>query len=144
MEIEKKLATDCGKISFENTRRLWKRLVSANQKIEEAAEREAMLNGIVHEEGLVKDIAKRQLSHINKKVFDMAEQKGLSIWEICLNYMPELAKPEFKDVGGKVCFEQELRLVPLPLEIEKGGGYWKSKYYRLKERLQELINNKED
>ena len=144
MEIEKKLATDCGKVSFENTKRLRKRLISANLKIEQAAVREAVLNGVVHEEGLVKDIAKRQLSHINKMVFDMAEQKGVSIWEICLNYMPDFATPEFKDVGGKVCFEQELRLVPLPLEVEKGGGYWKSKYYRLKEHLQELINNKED
>jgi len=45
---------------------------------------------------------------------------------------------------GTVTYEQDIRLVPMPFEPDKGPDYWKDKYRRLKERMQELINDKED
>ncbi len=38
----------------------------------------------------------------------------------------------------------DIRLVPIPFEPDKGPDYWKDKYRRLKERMQEMINDKEE
>jgi hypothetical protein len=45
---------------------------------------------------------------------------------------------------GTFTYEQDIRLVPMPFEPDKGPDYWKEKYRRLKERMQELINDKEE
>jgi len=59
--------------------------------------------------------------------------------------MPRMPEPQIRHTNyGTFSYEQEIRLVPMPFEPDKGPDYWKEKYLRLKERMQELINDKED
>lgn len=133
---------DHGTISFENSKRMRERRLKVDGLVEQAAcERQALV-GAQH--NLINEIVKQERSHLNKQVYDLAERQGVSVYDICLQYMPEYGEPKFDLGGTDVSMTQGVRLVPMPLELEKGGGYWKDKYYRLKEHLQELIDNKED
>lgn len=130
-----------GTISFENSKRMRSRRWAVDQTLHVMAETQHQLNPA---ENIYDEIIKRERSHVNKAIFDMAEKNGVSVYDICLQYMPEYSEPKIKHDENGVTFDQDMRLVPMPLELEKGPGYWKSKYYRLKEHLQELIDNKED
>ena len=56
-----------------------------------------------------------------------------------------MSEPQFSHTDdGTVTYEQDMRLVPMPFEPDKGPDYWKEKYCRLKERMQELIDDRED
>lgn len=88
-------------------------------------------------------------SDVNKAIFEMAEKRKCSIYDICFHFMP--VESEFRtDIDNKNPLNQrytissEIKLVPIEFEFEQGPGYWKGKYFRLKEKLQELIDNKED
>lgn len=49
-----------------------------------------------------------------------------------------------RDPNEIYTISSEIRLVPIEFEFEQGPGYWKGKYFRLKQKLQELIDNRED
>ena len=92
---------------------------------------------------------KEATSQVNKAVFEMAEKEGCSIWDICFHFIPEYSyvTPQFKELEKHtpvIQTEGYVRLVPLELEFEKGPGYWKNKYYRLKEKMREIIDDKND
>ena len=129
------------KISFENSNRMRSRRWAVDQTLHVMAETQHQLNPALN---IYDEIMKRERSHLNKAVFDMAEKNGISVYDICMQYMPKYGEPQIKYGENGVTYDQDMRLVPIPLELEKGPGYWKGKYYRLKEKLQELIDNKED
>lgn len=88
-------------------------------------------------------------SDVNKAIYEMAEKRKCSIYDICFHFMP--VESEFRtDIDNKNPLNQrytissEIKLVPIEFEFEQGPGYWKEKYFRLKQKLQELIDNKED
>lgn len=87
-----------------------------------------------------KDVTKQA----NKAVYEMAEKQGVSIWSICLRFVPEIdEKCVYKEDGPGspgYTFEVGVKLVPIELEFEKGPGYWKDKYLRLKEKMRNLID----
>ncbi len=129
------------KISYANMKQMQKRRRKVDETLLQAAEMQKMNSST---EQLVSEIVKQQRSHLNKQVYDLAEQQGESIYDICLKYMPELSEPRYSHTAdGMVNFEQDISLVPMPFE-DRGPGYWKSKYFRLKERMQDLIDMKED
>lgn len=89
------------------------------------------------------------ISDVNKAIYEMAEKRKCSIYDICFHFMP--VESEFRtDTDNKNPLNQrytissEIKLVPIEFEFEQGPGYWKGKYFRLKQKLQELIDNKED
>ena len=131
-----------GVISFENMKRMEARRVKVDETLLQAAEMQKMTN---HTDRLFSEIMRQQRSHLNKQVYELAERQGVSIYDICLQYMPQMSEPQFSHTDdGTVTYEQDIRLVPMPFEPDKGPDYWKDKYRRLKERMQELINDKED
>ena len=124
-------------LSFENTRRLLERKSQVHDKIEQL-----MFDGICQS-------IKEATSQVNKAVYEMAEKEGCSIWDICFNFIPEYSyvEPTFKIEGTKeriIRAEGVVKLVPMELEFEKGPGYWKDKYLWLKEKIQNLIDEKDD
>ncbi len=132
---------DNGVISFENKKQMQKRRLKVDEILQQRAE---MLTLHAATDQFLSEVMRQQRSHLNKQVYDLAERQGVSIYDICLLYMPELSEPRYSHTAdGMVNFEQDIRLVPIPFE-DRGPGYWKSKYFRLKERMQELINDKED
>lgn len=129
-----------GTISFENMKRMEGRRVKVDEVLLQSAFRQAMHTGT---DQLISEIMRQQRSHLNKQVYELAERQGVSIYDICLQYMPQMSEPQFSHADGTVTYEQDIRLVPMPFEPDKGPDYWKEKYCRLKERMQELINDKE-
>lgn len=131
-----------GTISFENKKRMEARRVKVDETLLQAAEVQQMAD---HTAQLISEIMRQQRSHLNKQVYDLSERQGVSIYDICLQYMPQMSEPQFSHADdGTVTYERDIRLVPIPFEPDKGTDYWKDKYFRLKERMQELINDKED
>lgn len=131
-----------GVISFENMKRMEARRAKVDETLLQAAEMQQMAD---HTNQLISEVMRQQRSHLNKQVYDLAERKGVSIYDICLQYMPQMSEPQIRHPNyGTFSYEQEIRLVPMPFEPDKGPDYWKEKYLRLKERMQELINDKEE
>lgn len=129
-------------ISFENKKRMEARRAKVDETLLRSAEMQQMAD---HTDQLISEIMRQQRSNLNKLVYDLAERKDVSIYDICLQYMPRMSEPQINNTDyGTFSYEQEIRLVPMPFEPDKDSGYWKERYFRLKERLQELINDKED
>lgn len=122
--------------SFENS----KRVMMQNYKIGRQID---MMADLMHKQ-------REQIIHeVNKAVFELAEKQNISVYDICFHFIPveKLVNTKFddKDPFQTSCtIDMEVELTPVEFELEKGPGYWKSKYFRLKEKLQELIDNKED
>lgn len=129
------------KISFENSKRIQERKLKAMKTISDMASMICMETSVI---GSFGEVVKQQNHKLNKLVLDLAERQGVSVFDICLRYMPEYAEPQVDLAGDGVNMAQELRLVPLPLEFEKGPDYWQDKYLLLKKRMQELIDSMED
>jgi len=84
-------------------------------------------------------------SDVNKLIYEMAEKKKCSIYDICFHFMPvEDNVITERDPKNGYTISSEIKLVPIEFEFEQGPGYWKGKYFRLKQKLQELVDNKED
>ena len=88
-------------------------------------------------------------SDVNKAIFDLAEKRKCSIYDICFHFMPieseyRMERDHENPLIQKYTISSEIQLVPIEFEFEQGPGYWKGKYFRLKQKLQELIDNKED
>jgi hypothetical protein len=88
------------------------------------------------------------ISEVNRQIFELAESKGVSVYDICFNYMPREkffgVKKEDSNNTLRYTVQSDIDLVPIHFEFEKGGGYWKDKYFRLKENLQKIIDNKNE
>lgn len=131
-----------GVISFENMKRMKARRAKVDRTLLQSAEMQQMAD---HTDQLISEVMRQQRSHLNKQVYELAERKNVSIYDICLQYMPQMSEPQINNTDyGTFSYEQEIRLVPMPFEPDKDSGYWKERYFRLKERLQELINDKEE
>lgn len=127
-------------LSFENSRRLMDRMSLVDNNLHDIINRH-IYEGI---DEAYKDVTKQA----NKAVYEMAEKQGVSIWSICLRFVPEYdEKCVYKEDGigsPGYTFEVSVKLVPVELEFEKGPGYWKDKYLRLKEKMQNIIDEKDD
>ena len=136
------MSNNIGTISLENMKRMEARRAKVDETLLQRAE---MLTMHAANEQLISEIMRQQRIHLNKQVYQLAELQGVSIYDICLQYMPQMAEPQFSHADdGTVTYEQDIRLVPMPFEPDKGPSYWEEKYRRLKERMQQLINDKEE
>ncbi len=122
-------------LSYENTKRLMERKDMIDDTFEEIESRG------------IRQSRKQANSEINKKLYELAEERGVSLWEVCFNYVPRVhpVEPKMENTPNMQTFkiEYDITIEPLCLEFEKGPGYWKGKYYDLKRKLQELIDGKE-
>lgn len=70
-----------------------------------------IMQEMVHRQ--VADSMKALHSKMNKQVYEMAERQGVSIWDICFNYIPRLEYEQVMEEGHK--FSLVVKLVPCPL-----------------------------
>ncbi len=122
-------------LSFENTRRLLERKSKVHDKL-----MQLVYDGVC-------DSIKDATNQVNKAVYEMAEKQGVSIWDICFSFVPEysteMPKYDYERME-QFTVKGVVKLVPLELEFEKGPGYWKNKYLRLKEKMQNIIDEREE
>jgi hypothetical protein len=125
------------KLSYENS----KRLLGLSCHIQSAIE-DLIRNGY--------DKSREKVtSDVNKAIYDLAEKRKCSIYDICFHFMPVESEVRTErdpndPLGQRYTISSEIQLVPIEFEFEQGPGYWNGKYFRLKQKLQELIDNKED
>lgn len=92
---------------------------------------------------------KEMTSKCNKALYDLAEKRGISLWDLCFSVVPRWNQVE-SDVDMSdplnITFnaDYQLQLVPLEIDFEHGPGYWEMKYRQLKSKIEELISEKED
>lgn len=131
------------KLSFENT----KRLLDRDLKVQH------MLNDMVMEG--IRESDKILRSEVNKTLYDLAEKRGVSLWDLCFHVVPRVKTdtPTFADVTKyadvtnfqpSCTVKYGIVLEPLEFEFEKGPGYWKGKYYALKDKMRSVLDSKDD
>ena len=92
---------------------------------------------------------KEMTSKCNKALYDLAEKRGISLWELCFSVVPRWNQVE-SDVDTSdplnITFNADYRLdlVPLEIDFEHGPDYWEDKYFKLKEQMQKLVDDKDD
>ena len=122
------------KVSFENTHRLIEQSVKINDII-----RESISNEMYETE-------RKAIHDVNKAVFELAEDRGVSIWDICFHFVPQYdysgfeiddSDPQNVKYTSKGC----VRLVPVEFELEKGPDYWEGRYRQLKKEIQDVLDD---
>ena len=123
-------------LSFENSRRLTEHSVNMHKAINEL-----FYNGF-------RESREKVVSEVNKAIYELAEKRRVSIYDICFNCIPveSFSEPKIEEVDeplkASASITSEVKLVPIKFEFEKGPGYWKQKYYELKKEMQKLIDSK--
>ena len=91
---------------------------------------------------------KEMTSKCNKALYDLAEKRGISLWDLCFSVVPRW-NPVESDVDMSdplnITFNADYRLdlVPLKIDFEHGPDYWESKYRQLKSKIEKLISEEE-
>lgn len=88
---------------------------------------------------------KEMTSKCNKALYDLAENLGISLWDLCFSVVPRWKQTENRvDVSDPLNMtlnaEYQLELVPLKIDFEHSPDYWEMKYRRLERKIKELIN----
>ena len=121
------------KLSFENTHRLIEQSVKINDLI-----RKSISNEMYETE-------RKAIHDVNKAVFELAEERGVSIWDICFHFIPQFGYSDFEIDNSdprnvKYISKGSVRLIPVEFELSKGPDYWEEKYCQLKSRMRELLD----
>lgn len=85
----------------------------------------------------------------NKILYDMAEARDISLWELCFSVVPRWVpvnnRIDTSDPQNLICnTDYELKMIPMEIDWERGHGYWEKKYRQLKSKIEKLINDNED
>lgn len=84
----------------------------------------------------IKMTEKEVMSTVNKLVYEQAEKTNTSVYDICFTTIPDLMF-NFPDAIA-------VTLRPVEFDFDHDDGYWKEKYYALKQKVQSIIDTKED
>lgn len=92
---------------------------------------------------------KEMTSKCNKALYDLAEERGISLWDLCFSVVPRWNQVESGfDMSDptNITFNADYRLdlVPLEIDFEHGPDYWEVKYRQLKSKIEKLISEKEE
>jgi len=136
-----------GKISFANSRKMLDRAQEAREKIRAAAEQCEHYPKDMLADWLRDDVFKGVRSKTNQLLYEFAEKHEMSLHDVCMHFMPKYDyKTEMFDAEGRCApsFNVDISLEPMPLDLEQGPGYWKGKYFKLKEQMKSLIDSRDD
>ena len=82
-------------------------------------------------ETALEDNEKQLIKSINKCLYETAEKMGVSLYHLCFHTVPEY---EYEGIITSI------KLAPVEFDLIHDGGYWKQKYYELKDKMQETID----
>lgn len=82
-------------------------------------------------------------SEANKLAFDLAEQTGRSLWDICLTTMPDRSY-DMEEIDGKMQMVVKVKIEPIEFDFTHSPDYWEQKYNELMKKLVELTFSKEE
>lgn len=82
-------------------------------------------------------------SEANKLAFDLAEQTGRSLWDICLTTMPDRSY-DMEQIDGKMQMVVKVKIEPIEFDFTHSPDYWEQKYHELRKKLIELTILKDE
>lgn len=82
-------------------------------------------------------------SEANKLAFDLAEQTGRSLWDICLTTMPDRSY-DMEEIDGKMQMVVKVKIEPIEFDFTHSPDYWEQKYHELRNKLIELTIPKDE
>lgn len=82
-------------------------------------------------------------SEANKLAFDLAEQTGRSLWDICLTTIPDRSY-DMEEIDGKMQMVVKVKIEPIEFDFTHSPDYWEQKYHELRNKLIELTFSKEE
>lgn len=82
---------------------------------------------------------------INELLYKTAKERGCSLYDLCFKTVPQVGDAQIEETpDGKTRFVTKVKLTPIKFDFTHDGDYWRKKYFNLKARMQELINQKDD
>ena len=82
-------------------------------------------------------------SEANKLAYDLAEQTGRSLWDICLTTIPDRSY-DMEEIDGKMQMVVKVKIEPIQFDFTYSPDYWEQKYNELRNKLIELITTKDE
>lgn len=83
-------------------------------------------------------------SEANKLAYDLAEQTGRSLWDICLTTIPDRSY-DMEEIDGKMQMVVKVKIEPIQFDFtHHSPDYWEQKYNELRNKLIELITTKDE
>lgn len=82
-------------------------------------------------------------SEANKLAYDLAEQTGRSLWDICLTTIPDRSY-DMEEIDGKMQMVVKVKIEPIQFDFTHSPDYWEQKYNELRKKLIELITTKDE
>lgn len=82
-------------------------------------------------------------SEANKLAFDLAEQTGRSLWDICLTTIPDRSY-DMEQIDGKMQMVVKVKIEPIEFDFTHSPDYWEQKYHELRKKLIELTILKDE
>lgn len=82
-------------------------------------------------------------SEANKLAFDLAEQTGRSLWDICLTTIP-FSSYDMEEIDGKMQMVVKVKIEPIQFDFTHSPDYWEQKYHELRNKLIELTIPKDE
>lgn len=94
------------------------------------------------------------ISRANTVLFDLAQSRGVSLWKLCFEMVPQWEGSEPRldsyrvhttdDRDFMLEIDYELYLVPIMIDWEHGPSFWEKKYRELKEKVAGMLNEDEE
>lgn len=83
--------------------------------------------------------AQKVVELVNECLYKNAKEHGISLYDLCFRTVPEV---DYSAVSSTSLGEINLvvKLTPVEFDLTHDGGYWKNKYFDLKKRMQEIID----
>lgn len=82
-------------------------------------------------------------SEANKLAYDLAEQTGRSLWDICLTTIPNRSY-DMEEIDGKMQMVVKVKIEPIQFDFTHSPDYWEQKYNELRKKLIELTTTKDE
>ena len=98
--------------------------VVVNEQLSDAilrrsCEVQSKLNDIVHNH--ICESRKSLYSQMNKQVYELAEKQGVSIWDVCFTYLPQIDYEHERLTDGSYRLRTIATIVPLEFHYPKKG-----------------------
>ena len=103
--------------------------------VKEAVKKDQAIDDLVF--NMLFDDRETAIKAVNKLLFDTAEKQNVSLYTLCFHTIPDI-KYDWNMENNKTT--ATITLKPTPFDFEHDGGYWRNKYYELKKKIQEIIN----
>lgn len=105
------------------------------------------ISSLVYEHAIY-ETKKIAIEVVNKLLYDIAKDNGISLYELCFHTTVEYSYPEGDLKDNCNCLNKTLsaqvKIVPVEFDLTHDDDYWRDRYLKFKAKIRELVNIDED